>query len=76
MALRLTSSEGDTGMAKRELIESKPGDKRYVRRDEARQFTKEQDHVGPSLAQYRRKAAKHVAPRGKGDRGNRKFTAK
>ena len=71
MALRLTSSEGDTGMAKRELrlIESKPGDKRYVRRDEARQFTKEQDHVG------RRKAAKHVAPRGKGDRGDRKFTA-
>ena len=30
-------------MAKRQLIEPKPGDKRYVRRDEKGHFTNEQD---------------------------------
>jgi hypothetical protein len=32
-------------MAKRELIEPKPGDKRYVRRDEKGHFTSEQGDV-------------------------------
>jgi hypothetical protein len=59
-------------MAIRELIEPKPGDKRYVRRDKAGHFTKEQDDVGRSLAQDRRKPAKRAAPRGQGDRGDRK----
>jgi hypothetical protein len=63
-------------MAKRELIEPKPGDKRYVRRDKAGHFTKEQDDVGRSLAQDRRKPAKHAAPRGQGDRGDRKSASK
>jgi hypothetical protein len=55
-------------MAKRELIRPKPGDKRYVRRDEKGHFTNEQDNVGKSLTQDRRKHAKHEAPRGEGDR--------
>jgi hypothetical protein len=38
-------------MAKRELIEPKPGHKRYVRRDEKGHFTDEQDDVGKSLTQ-------------------------
>jgi hypothetical protein len=58
-------------MAKRELIRPKPGDKRYVRRDEKGHFTNEQDNVGKSLTQDRRKHAKHEAPRGEGDRGDR-----
>ena len=58
-------------MGKRELIEPKPGDKRYVRRDEKGHFTNEQDDVGKSLTQDRRKHAKHEAPRAEGDRGDR-----
>jgi hypothetical protein len=34
-------------------------------------FTNEQDNVGKSLTQDRRKHAKHEAPRGEGDRGYR-----
>jgi hypothetical protein len=48
---------------KRELIEPKPGDKRYVRRDEKGHFTNEQNDVGKSLTQDRRKHAKNEAPR-------------
>jgi len=62
-------------MTKRELIEPKPGDKRYVRRDEKGHFTDEQDDVGKSLTQDRRKHAKHKAPPGQGDRGDRKPTS-
>jgi hypothetical protein len=62
-------------MAKRELVEPKPGDKRYVRRDEKGHFTDEQDDVGKSLTQDRRKHAKHEAPPGQGDRGDRKPTS-
>jgi hypothetical protein len=62
-------------MTKRELIEPKPGDKRYVRRDEKGHFTNEQDDVGKSLTQDRHKHAKHEAPRGQGDRGDRKPTS-
>jgi hypothetical protein len=63
-------------MAKRKLIQPKAGDKRYVRRDEKGHFTEEQDDVGRSLTQDRRKEAKHEAPRGQGDRGDRKPEAK
>jgi hypothetical protein len=57
-------------MAKRELIDT-GNDKRYVRRDEQGQF-KESDDVGKSLATDRRTPAKNTAPRGQGDRGDRK----
>ena len=56
---------------KRELIEPHAGDKRYVRRDKQGQF-KESDDVGKSLAADRRTKAKTVAPKGQGDRGDRK----
>jgi hypothetical protein len=62
-------------MTKRELIEPKPGDKRYGRRDEKGHFTDEQDDVGKSLTQDRRKHAKHEAPPGQGDQGDRKRTS-
>jgi hypothetical protein len=64
-------SFGGSKMAKRELVEPKPGDKRYVRRDDKGHFTTERDDVGRSLTQDRRKEAKHEAPRGQGDRGDR-----
>ena len=56
--------------AKRELIEPNPGDKRYVRRDDAGHFKKVVD-VGKSLAADRRRDAKTKAPPGQGDRGDR-----
>ena len=58
--------------SKRELIEPNEGDKRYTRRDEQGRFTKEQDDVGRSLSQDRRKEAKTEAKKGQGDRGDRK----
>jgi hypothetical protein len=58
--------------SKRELIEPKDGDKRYVRRDEHGRFTKEQDDVGRSLSQDRRQHAKAVVKKGQGDRGDQK----
>ena len=56
---------------KRELIEPKPGDKRYVRRDEKGQF-KEVDDVGRSLGQDRQQPARTETTKGQGDRGDRK----
>jgi hypothetical protein len=53
------------------LVEPHEGDKRYVRRNKKGQF-KESDDVGRSLAQDRRRRAKNVAPRGQGDRGDRR----
>lgn len=58
-------------MSKRELIEPNPGDKRYVRRDEQGRIT-ESDDVSRSLSQDVRKDAEHEAPKGQGDRGDRK----
>jgi hypothetical protein len=58
-------------MPKRQLIEPKPGHKRYVRRDASGRFTEEQDDVGRSLARDQRARAKRTAPRGQGDRGDR-----
>ncbi len=58
-------------MAKRELVEPNPGDKRYVRRDDNGRFD-ESDDVSRSLAQDVRRDAKHDAPKGQGDRGDRK----
>ena len=58
-------------MTKRELIEPNPGDKRYVRRDDNGRF-EESDDVSRSLSQDVRRDAKHDAPKGQGDRGDRK----
>lgn len=58
-------------MSKRELIEPTPADKRYARRDDEGRFTEMVD-VGKSLAQDQRRQAKHEAPKGQGDRGDRR----
>jgi len=58
-------------MAKRELIDTGTS-KRYVRRDERGRFTSDQTAVGRSLAADRRRRAKNVAPKGQGDRGDRR----
>jgi hypothetical protein len=57
---------------KRTVVEPQPGDKRYVRRDEAGHFTKDQVNVGKSLAADRRTKSRTVAPKGQGDRGDQK----
>ena len=57
--------------SKRELVEPNKGDKRYVRRDENGQFA-ESDDVGRSLAQDQRRESDKEAPRGQGERGDRK----
>jgi hypothetical protein len=60
-------------LPKRKLINPKPGDQRYIRRDEQGHFTGEQADVGRSPSQEdRRRKAEHEAPKGKGDRGDRK----
>jgi len=56
--------------SKRELIDTGK-DKRYVRRDTKGRFN-EVDDVGRSLAQDRRKKAKHAVKAGQGDRGDQK----
>ena len=53
-------------------IEPHDGDKRYVRRDDEGKFTEDQVDVGRSLSQDRRRHAEHAAPKGQGDRGDRK----
>ena len=58
-------------MSKRGLIEPTPGDKRYARRDDEGRFTEMVD-VGKSLAQDQRREAKTEAPKGQGDRGDRR----
>ena len=57
--------------SKRELIEPRKGDKRYVRRDDKGRF-EESDDVGRSLSADRRKRAKTVSKSGQGDRGDRR----
>lgn len=56
---------------KRELIEPHPGDKRLQRRDARGRFA-ESDDLGRSLSRDRDQEAEHEAPRGQGDRGDRK----
>ena len=58
--------------SKRELIEPKPGDKRYIRRGKQGQFTSDQADTGKSLSADRRTHAKTVVPKGQGDRGDQK----
>jgi hypothetical protein len=56
---------------KRELIEPKAGDKRYVRRDAKGRFN-EVDDAGRSLSLDVRRKAKKAAKKGQGDKGDRK----
>ena len=56
---------------KRELIEPKKGDKRFVRRDDQGRFSEVVD-AGRSMAQDRKRSAKTESKSGYGDRGDRK----
>ena len=56
---------------KRELIEPREGDTRYVRRDAQGRFTTDQVDVHKSLSQDDRRQARGSAPEGQGDRGDR-----
>jgi hypothetical protein len=56
--------------AKRELVDTKKGGKRFVRRGTAGKF-KESDQVSKALPSDRRTAAKAKAKRGQGDKGDR-----
>ena len=56
--------------SKRELIEPREGDKRFVRRDAQGQFNESVD-VGRSLSQDRKRSAKKAAKSGQGDKGDR-----
>jgi hypothetical protein len=57
---------------KRETIEPKPGDKRYVRRDANGRFTSDQVDVGRSLSRDRKTTAKRTVPAGQGDHGDQR----
>lgn len=61
--------------AKRELIEPKAGDKRYVRRDKNGRFAESTD-VGRSLGKDVKKKAKTTAKPGQGDKGDRKASSR
>jgi hypothetical protein len=56
---------------KRELIEPRKGDKRFVRRDTTGKFS-ESDDVGRSLGRDVKKKARTTSKAGQGDRGDRK----
>ena len=55
---------------KHELVEPHKGDKRYIRRDEQGRFTEEQDDVGRSLSQDRKRDAETKVKPGQGDKGD------
>jgi hypothetical protein len=58
-------------MAKnRERIERNESD-RLMRRDEQGRFTEDQEEVGRSLTQDRKREAKSTSKKGAGDRGDR-----
>lgn len=69
-AARKTGSPSKRKVHKRELIDTGK-DKRYVRRDDTGRF-KEEDDVGRSLSQDRRRKAKTTVKAGQGDRGDQK----
>ena len=55
----------------REQVEPNKGDKRYARRDASGRFTEDQESVGRSLSQDRKREAKTKSKKGQGDRGDR-----
>jgi len=67
-----TAKTAKAAARKRELIQPRPGDKRYVRRDDEGHFTDDQVDVGRSLSQDRRRTSKTTAKSGQGDKGDRK----
>ena len=66
MTTRPTRNTGE-----RELIDTGTS-KRYVRRDARGRFTEGQVQVGKPLSADRRRKAKRTAPRGQGDRDDRR----
>ena len=60
---------GTSTTGRRQVIEPKPGDTRYVRRNPEGKFKKEVD-VGRSLAADRRQRATTKVPKGQGNRGD------
>jgi hypothetical protein len=65
-----TSTQEQYMPRKREIIEPKEGDKRYVRRDENGRFEEVED-IGRSLSQDRQREAQTESEQGQGDRGDR-----
>jgi hypothetical protein len=57
---------------RRELLEPREGDKRYMRRGEKGKFTSRQTKVSHSLSADRRSKAKTIVKKGEGDRGDRR----
>ena len=55
--------------SKRTVLEPRPGDRRYVRRNKEGEFKKQVD-VGRSLSADRRSVAKTKVKKGQGDRGD------
>lgn len=64
-----TQQSAKNSSSARELVAPR-GDRRYVRRDEQKQFA-ESDDAGRSLAADRRQRAKRKIDSGQGDRGDR-----
>lgn len=56
---------------KRELVEPREGDKRFVRRDDQGRF-EESDDASRSLSQDQQRDSKTEVQSGEGDRGDRK----
>jgi len=70
MLFLLSSKQEGILASKRELIEPREGDKRFVRRDAQGRFD-ESDDAGRSLSQDRKRSAKTTARPGQGDKGDR-----
>jgi len=54
----------------RELIEPNQGDKRYIRRNDNGEFTKQQVDVGKSPSSDNNQQAKKTVRKGQGDKGD------
>jgi hypothetical protein len=65
------ATSGRRGSGDRELIDTGTS-RRYVRRDANGRFTRDQVLVGRSLTADRRRSARTTAPKGQGDRGDRR----
>jgi hypothetical protein len=66
----MASTHANSGQGARELVEPRPRDKRYVRRDAKGRFS-QSDDTGRSLAADIKQAAHNKVKSGQGDRGDR-----
>src|SRR5437588_12424608 len=66
--IKMPTQTGTSKTSRRQVIEPKPGDKRYVRRNQEGKFKKEVD-VGRSLSADRRQRSRTQVAKGQGDRG-------